>query len=77
MRLAFKVSEEMSENIEYYAKKLGISKSAFVAVCIGQYIMQLQKQDDIAVALKQSMLEYAKNGLNEAKAQYDDQDLTE
>lgn len=76
MRLAFKVSEEMSENIEYYAKKLGISKSAFVAIAVGQYIIQLQKQDDIALALKQSMLEFAKSGLSEVSAQNDDQDLT-
>lgn len=77
MRLAFKVSEEMAQNIEFYAKKLGISKSAFVAVCIGQYIIQLQKQDDIAIALKQSLLEFAKTGLSEVSAQNDDQDLTE
>lgn len=75
MRLAFKVSEEMAQNIEYFSKKLGISKSAFVAVCIGQYIIQLQKQDDIALALKQTLLEAAKSGLDEVKAQNDD--LTE
>lgn len=76
MRLAFKVSDEMAQNIEFYSKKLGISKSAFVAVCIGQYVIQLQKQDDIATDLKKALLEAAKNGLNEIKAQ-NANDLTE
>nr|CRY97211.1 hypothetical protein [uncultured prokaryote] len=77
MRLAFKVSDVIAENIEFYSNQLGISKSAFVAVAVGQYINQLQKQDDITTALKDSLVEAAKNGLSELTAQNDDDDFTE
>lgn len=77
MRLAFKVSDVIAENIEFYSNQLGISKSAFVAVAVGQYINQLQKQDDITTALKESLVDAAKNGLAELTAQNDDDDFTE
>lgn len=77
MRLAFKVSDVIAENIEFYSNQLGISKSAFVAVAVGQYINQLQKQDDITTAIKESFVEAAKNGINDITAQDDDDDFTE
>lgn len=77
MRLAFKVSDEMAENINFYSKQLGISKSAFIAVAVGQYVNQLQKQDDISTALKESLVEAAKNGLDGIKARNDDDALEE
>lgn len=72
MRLAFKVSDSIAEDIEYYSKRLGISKSAFVAVAVGQYIVQLQKQDDITSALTDSLVDAAKNALRQQ-----DYDFTE
>lgn len=76
MRLAFKVSDTIAQNIDYYSQQLGISKSAFVAVAVGQYIIQLQKQDDISSALKESLVDAAKNVINENMVQQDD-DFTE
>lgn len=76
MRLAFKVSDTIAQNIDYYSQQLGISKSAFVAVAVGQYIIQLQKQDDISSALKESLVDAAKNAINENMVQQDD-DFTE
>lgn len=77
MRLAFKVSDTIAQNIEFYSNQLGISKSAFVAVAVGQYINQLQKQDDITTALKKSLVDAVKNGLDDIATQNNDVDITE
>ena len=72
MRLAFKVSESTAQNIDFYAQKFGISKSAFVAVAVGQYINQLQKQDDLMATIQNSMSGAVKNAIMENAAQDDD-----
>lgn len=52
MRLAVKVSDEMSAKIDHYSSSFGMSKSAFIAYCIGSHIRLLEQQDGLTSSIK-------------------------
>ncbi len=57
MRLAVKVSDEMSEKIDHYSSSFGMSKSAFIAYCVGSHIRLLEQQDGITNSIKNAVNE--------------------
>lgn len=52
MRIQVQISDEMLEKLDFYAKKMGVSRSAICAIFIGQGVLGLDKSmqilDDIA-----------------------------
>ena len=48
MRVQVNVADEMVERIDYYAKKLGVSRSSLCSVLIGQGIMGYDKAFELA-----------------------------
>ena len=52
MKLYLNINDEMMERIEYYAKKMGTTKSAMCSMLIGQSIMSFDKTFE---ALNESM----------------------
>lgn len=46
MRIYVKLSDELGERLDNYAKGFGMSKSAFVAYCVGKHIKELDYQSD-------------------------------
>lgn len=54
MRVQVNVADEMVERIDYYAKKLGVSRSALCSVLIGQGIMGYDKAMEIASDMVQN-----------------------
>lgn len=61
MRIQVNLSNEMSERIEMYANKMGVSRSALCSVAIGQYVMSMDKAysivEDIGESAKVKLLE--------------------
>lgn len=57
MRLQVNVSEEMLIEIDKYAKKMGISRSAFCSYLIGSGVMNLNKAYDILDKLPSQFLD--------------------
>lgn len=47
MKVQVLMSEEMVERVDYYAKKMGVSRSAFCSMSIGNAIMSYDKSMDI------------------------------
>lgn len=48
MKIQTNVSEEMVEKVDYWAKKIGVSRSAFCAMAIGNAVMGYEKTMEIA-----------------------------
>lgn len=46
MRIYVKLSDELGERLEHYAKGFGMSKSGFIAYCVGKHIQELDYQSD-------------------------------
>lgn len=67
MRLAVKVSEDMADKIDSYAKNFGMTKSAFIAYCIGTHIRTLEQQDGLISAIKENF----NNAIQEVKNEQD------
>lgn len=65
MRLAVKVSQEMSDKIDYYSSSFGMSKSAFIAYCVGSHIRLLEQQDGITNSIKNAVNERLDDALNQ------------
>lgn len=47
MRLQINVSDEMVERIDYWAKTIGVSRSAFCSMAIGNTVMGYDKSIEI------------------------------
>lgn len=47
MKVQVNVSDEMVEKVDFWAKKLGISRSAFCATAIGQYVFGFEKSVEL------------------------------
>lgn len=47
MRLQVNVADDMAERVDFYAQKMGVSRSALCSVAIGQYVLGLDKGMDI------------------------------
>lgn len=47
MRVQVNLSEEMVENVDKYAKQMGVSRSALCSILIGQGIMSYNKAMDV------------------------------
>ena len=47
MRVQVNLSEEMVENVDKYAKQMGVSRSALCSILIGQGIMSSNKAMDV------------------------------
>ena len=46
MRIYVKLSDELGERLDNYAKGFGMSKSSFIAYCVGKHIKELDYQSD-------------------------------
>ena len=51
MRVQVNLSEEMCEKVDFYAKKMGVSRSSLCSLLIGQGIMSYDKSADILSTL--------------------------
>jgi CopG-like RHH_1 or ribbon-helix-helix domain, RHH_5 len=51
MKVQITLSEEMTERIDIYAKKVGVSRSALCGILIGQGIMAYDKAFDVINAM--------------------------
>jgi metal-responsive CopG/Arc/MetJ family transcriptional regulator len=51
MKIQVMMSDEMVERVDFYAKKMGVSRSSFCSVAIGNYVMGLDKSMDIVSIL--------------------------
>ena len=51
MRVQVNLSDEMVENVDKYAKSMGVSRSALCSMLIGQGIMGYDKSMDILTLL--------------------------
>lgn len=67
MRLAVKVSDDMAAKISSYSKSFGMSKSAFIAYCVGTHIRTLEQQDGLVKTIKDSVSEKINDALDEQK----------
>ena len=67
MRLAVKVSDDMAAKISSYSKSFGMSKSAFIAYCVGTHIRTLEQQDGLVKTFKDSVSEKINDALVEQK----------
>ena len=47
MRVQVSLSDEMVERVDFYAKKMGVSRSALCSMLVGQGIMGYDKSMDI------------------------------
>lgn len=47
MRLNIKISDELYQQVENYAYQFGMSKSAFVAYCVGSAVKDLNDRSKI------------------------------
>lgn len=47
MRVQVNLSDEMVERVDFYAKKMGVSRSALCSMLVGQGIMGYDKSMDI------------------------------
>lgn len=47
MRVQVNLSDEMVEKVDFYAKQMGVSRSALCSMLIGQGIMSYNKSFDI------------------------------
>jgi hypothetical protein len=47
VRLQVNVANDMVERVDFYAQKMGVSRSALCSVAIGQYVLGLDKGMDI------------------------------
>ncbi len=61
MRVQVNLSNEMSEKINMYANKMGVSRSALCSIAIGQYVMSMDKAysivEDIGESARIKLLE--------------------
>lgn len=65
MRVNIKLSEEMDDKVCRFAKSFGMSKSSFMAYCIGSHIRTLEKSDDVVDSIKNCIRsELATNNIN-------------
>ena len=55
MRLCIKLSDDMANKVDAFAKSFGMSKSAFMSYCIGSHIRSLESQEDVIKGLKQAI----------------------
>jgi metal-responsive CopG/Arc/MetJ family transcriptional regulator len=51
MRLQVNVADDMVDRVDFYAKKMGVSRSALCSVAIGQYVLGMDKSMDILTAI--------------------------
>jgi Na+-translocating ferredoxin:NAD+ oxidoreductase RnfE subunit len=51
MRLQVNVADDMVERVDFYARKMGVSRSALCSVAIGQYVLGMDKSMDILTAI--------------------------
>lgn len=51
MRCQVNLSDEMVERVDWYAKKMGVSRSALCCTLVGQGIMALDKSMDVISAM--------------------------
>lgn len=56
MKLQVLVSDEMCEKIDTYAKEIGVSRSAFCAMLIGQGVRGFDKSTEILQDLKEKLI---------------------
>lgn len=47
MRVQVSLSDEMVERVDFYAKKMGVSRSALCSMLVGQGIMGYDKSMDV------------------------------
>lgn len=47
MRIQINVADEMVARIDEYASSMGVSRSALCSIAIGQYMMSLDKTNDL------------------------------
>lgn len=48
MKIQVNISDEMVEKVDYWAKKIGVSRSAFSAMAIGNAVMGYEKTMELA-----------------------------
>lgn len=56
MKLQVLVSDEMAERIDKRAKEIGVSRSAFCAMLIGQGLLGFDRASDIMDSLKDEFI---------------------
>ena len=60
MRVQVNLSDEMVKMVDSYAKKMGVSRSAFCSMMVGQGVMNLDKAynlfDNLGVKLSEDIL---------------------
>ena len=47
MRVQVKLSDEMVEKVDFYARKMGVSRSALCSILVGQGIMSYDSSIDL------------------------------
>lgn len=60
MRCQINLSDEMVEKVDFYAKKIGVSRSAFCSMLIGQGVMAYDKSMDVITTFGKQLLEEEK-----------------
>lgn len=56
MKLQVLVSDDLCKKIDKYAKEIGISRSSFCAMLIGQGVMSFDKANEIMDGVKDKIL---------------------
>lgn len=56
MRIQVNLSDDIVEKLDLYAKKIGVSRSAFCAMSIGQTVMTYEKSFDIVKEIGEKAL---------------------
>lgn len=56
MKLQVLVSDELCEKIDYWANKIGIPRSSFCAMLLGQGVMGFEKANEIIDGMKDDIL---------------------
>jgi len=67
-RVNVMMSETLFENVEYYAERYGVSKSAMISFCTGMMIDQLRQADTLVHGkdgLGEQMLENMSHNIKE------------
>lgn len=61
INVQFKATEEMVEKIDGYARRMGLSRSSFIMMAIGEKLMNLDTTYKVLEDVAQRMSENAKN----------------
>lgn len=78
MRIYVKLSDKMGERLDEYAKDFGMSKSGFVAYCVGKHINELDRQSQVYDVVGTVLSDYVGSQANEkGTTQNDDLSINE